>query len=183
MAVSCLQTFSLGSINSQVLPLVTRGLLPHVLKSIKKICLHDTQLYEVLKNSKGRGWDYSNFTKGETSLISLKLSAIWSNLALHHSCLPLLKNTFFLQFGQVENIRGHLFEKNLFGFFSPLSPHSPLSPQAEYKEDDEHFANRFQMYVSRTFTKARKSVIWEEHPYYELKIPFIQIEKIFVSIY
>ena len=177
MAVSCLQTFSLGSINSQVLPLVKRGLLPHALKSINKICLHDTQLYEVLKNSKGRGWDYSNFTKGETSLISLKLSAIWSNLALHHSCLPLLKNTFFLQFGQVENIRGHLFEKNLSGFLSPLSP------QAEYKEDDGHFANRFQIYVSSTFTKARKSVIWEEHPYYELKIPFIQIEKIFVSIY
>ena len=46
---------SLGRHNSQVLPLVTRGPLPHVLKSIHKICLHSTQLYGVLKNNKGRG--------------------------------------------------------------------------------------------------------------------------------
>ena len=32
---------------------------------------------------------------------------------------------------------------------------SPLSPQAEEKEDDEHFANHLQMYVSKTFTKAK----------------------------
>ena len=46
---------SLERHNSQVLPLVTRGPLPHVLKSIHKICLHSTQLYGVLKNSKGGG--------------------------------------------------------------------------------------------------------------------------------
>ena len=150
-------TFFLRSHNSQVLPMVTRRLLPHVLKSIHKICLHSTQLYGVLKTTK-EGWDYSNFTKGETFLVSQKQSAIWGNLTLHHSCLPLPKNTSFLQFGQVENIRGHLFDKIFLVCFSPLSP------QAEQKEDDEHFANHLQMYVSRTFTKAKKSVICAEYP-------------------
>ena len=37
-----LYTLSLGSYNYQVLPLVTRGLLPHVLKSIHKIDLRST---------------------------------------------------------------------------------------------------------------------------------------------
>ena len=41
---------------------------------------------------------------------------------------------------------------------------SPLSPQAEWKEDDEHFANHLQMYVIRTFTKAKKSGICAEYP-------------------
>ena len=105
-----------------------------------------------------RGWDYSNFTEGETLLVSLKLSAIWGNLTLHRSCLLLPKKTSFLQFGQVENMHGHLFEKIFLVCFSPLSP------QAEQKEDDEHFANHLQMYVSRTFTKAKKSVICAEYP-------------------
>ena len=105
------------------------------------------------KKSRRKGWDYSNFTKGETFLVSLKQSAICSSLTLHYSCL-----TSFLQFGQVENIRGHLFEKICLVCFSPLSP------QAEQKEDDEHFANHLQMYVSRTFTKAKKSVICSEYP-------------------
>ena len=91
-------------------------------------------------------------------LVSWKLSAIWGNLTLHHSCLPLPKKTSFLQFGQVENILGHLFDKIFLVCFSPLSP------QAEYKEDDEHFANHLQMYLSRTFTKAKKSVICSEYP-------------------
>ena len=43
------------------------------------------------KKQQSRGWDYSNFTKEEHFLVSLKLSALWSNLTLHHSCLPLLK--------------------------------------------------------------------------------------------
>ena len=92
--------------------------------------------------------------------LSLKkiLSAIWSNLTLHHSCLPLPKKTCFLQFGQVKNIHGHLFEKIFLVCFSFLSP------QAEQKEDDEHFANHLLMYVSRTFTKARKSVLCAEYP-------------------
>ena len=64
----------------------------------------------------------------------------------------------FLQFGQVENIHGHLFEKIVLICFSPLSP------QAEQKEDDEYFTNHLQMYVSRTFTKAKKSVICAEYP-------------------
>ena len=110
MAASCPHTFSLGSHNSQVLPLVTRGILPHVLKSIHKICLHSTSLYGVLKNR-----------KGETFLVSIKLSAICGNLSLHYSCLPLLKNTSFLQFGQVENIHRYLFDKIFLVCFSPLS--------------------------------------------------------------
>ena len=113
------------------------------------------------KNQQRRGeWrgDYSNFTKVETFLVSLKLKAIWGNLALNHSSLPLPLNTSFVQFGQVENIRGHLFEKIFLVCFSPLSP------QAEKKEDYEHFVNHFQMYVSRTFIKAKKSVIWVEYP-------------------
>ena len=87
------------------------------------------------------------------NLVSLKLSAIWGNLSLRHSCLPLPKKTSFLQFGQVESMHGYLFEKIF------LVCISPLSPQAEYKKDDEHFANHLQMYLSRTFTKAKKSVI------------------------
>ena len=55
MAVLCPHTFSLVSHNYQVLPLVTRGLLPHVLKFIHKIYLHRAQLCGVLKNSEGGG--------------------------------------------------------------------------------------------------------------------------------
>ena len=148
MEASCPHTFFLGSHNSQVLLLVTRGLLPHILKSILKICLHSTQLYGVLKNRKRRIF-----------LVSLKLSAIWGNLTLHHSCLPLPKKTSFLQLGQVENIHEHLFEKIFLICFIPLSP------QAEQKEDDEHFASHLQIYLSRTFTKTKKFLKTEEVEY------------------
>ena len=110
------------------------------------------------KKQQRSGWDYSNFTKGGTFLVSLKLSAIWGNLTLHHSCLPLTKKTSFLQFAQVENLSGHLFAKIFPVCFRPLSP------QAEQKEDDEHFANHLQMYVSRTLTKAKQFVIYAEYP-------------------
>ena len=103
------------------------------------------------KKQQRRGWVYSNFTKEETFLVSLQLSAIWGNFTLNHFCLPLPKNSSisFLQFGQIENIRGHLLEKIFLVCFSLLSP------QAEWKEDDEHFANYLQMYVSRNFTDAK----------------------------
>ena len=54
---------------------------------------------------------------------------------------------------------GHLFEKMFLLCFSPLSL------QAEQKENDEHFANanHLQMYVSGTFTKTKKSVICSEY--------------------
>ena len=65
----------------------------------------------------------------------------------------------FLQFGQVENIHGHLFEKIFLICFSPLSP------QAEQKEDYEHFASHLQIYLSRTFTKAKKFLKIEEVEY------------------
>ena len=128
-------TFSLGSHNFQVLPLVTRGLLPYVLKSIHKIYLHSTQLYGVLKNSKGRGGIIQISRKEKIFQSHKKLSAIWINLTLHHPSLPLPKKTSFLQFGQVENIHGHSFEKIFLICFSPLSP------EAEQKENDEHFFN------------------------------------------
>ena len=155
MAVSCRHTISLGSHKFYVLPLVTGGVFPNLLKSIHKICLHRNQLHGVLTVKEGVG--LFKFHK-RRNLVSLKLSAIWSNLSLHHSCLLLPKKTFCIQFDQVENIHGHLFEKIFLVCFSPLSP------QAEQKEDDEHFANHLQMYVSRTFTKAKKSVICAEYP-------------------
>ena len=40
----------------------------------------------------------------------------------------------------------------------------PLSPQAEQKEDDEHFANHLQIYVSKTFTKTKKICIMRRIP-------------------
>ena len=148
MAVSCPHTFYLGSHNCQILSLVTIGLLPHVLKYIHKIHLHSTQLYGVLKNSKGGG-EIIQISQKE----KLFQSHIWGNLILHHPSLPLLKKTSFLQFVQLENVHGHLFEKTLLICFSPLSP------QAEQKGNDEHFADHLQMYVTRAFTKAKKSVI------------------------
>ena len=65
-------TFSLGSHNYQVFSLVTRGLLPHVLESIHKIYVLSTQhlIVRGSKKQQRRGWDYSNFTKRETFLVS-----------------------------------------------------------------------------------------------------------------
>ena len=110
------------------------------------------------------------------NLVSLKLSTTWGSLTLHHSCLLLPKKTFFLQFGQVENIHGHLFGKIFLVCFSPLSS------QAEYKEYDERFANHLQIYVGRTFTKAKKICNMLRIPN-ELKILFIQMENISFSIH
>ena len=152
-------TFSLGSHNFQVLPLVTRGLLPYVLKSIHKIYLHSTQLYGVLKNNKGGSGIIQLSQKQKHFQSHKRLCTIWTNLTLHHPSLPLPKRpSSFLQFGQVENIYEHLFEKIFLICFRPLSP------QAGLKEDDEHFANHLQMYRNRTFTKAQKSVICAEYP-------------------
>ena len=69
---------------------------------------------------------------------------------MHHPSQPLPKKTFL--FPSVWLGREFTWAFVLFCF-------SPLSPQAEYKKDDEHFANHLQMYLSRTFTKAKKSVI------------------------
>ena len=148
MAVSCPHTFYIGIHNCQILSLVTSGLLPHVLKYIHKIHLHSTQLYGVLKNSEG-GSEIIQISQKE----KLFQSHIWGNLTLHHPSLTLLKKASFLQFVQLENVHGHLFEKTLLTCFSPLSP------QAEQKENDEHYADHLQMYVTRIFTKAKKSAI------------------------
>ena len=77
---------------------------------------------------------------------------------MHHPSLLRPKKTSLFQFVQVENIHGHLFEKIFLICFCPLSP------QTEQKEDDENFANHLQIYVSRTFTKAKKSTICAEYP-------------------
>ena len=151
------RTFSLENHNSQVLPLVKRGLLSRVLKYICKICLHSNYLYGVLKNSKGGGGIIQISQKEELSLIKTKCYLGSSHLAPFLPA-PSKKDLSFLRFGLVENMHGHLFEKIFLVCFSPLSP------QAEQKEDDEHFANHLQMYVSRTFTKAKKSVICSEYP-------------------
>ena len=39
------------------------------------------------------------------------------------------------------------------------------------------------MYASKTFIKAKKSVLCAEYPSNKLKIPFIQMENIFFRIY
>ena len=125
MAASCPHTVFLGSHigshNSWVLRLVTRGLLPNVLTSIHKICLHRTQLFGLLKTAK-EGGDYSIFIKGETFLVSLKLSAIRGNITLHHSCLPLPKNTSFLQFPKQRIYVGTYLKKSFWFVLVPY-PH------------------------------------------------------------
>ena len=139
MAVSCPHTFSLGSHDCQVLPLVTRGLLPNALKSIHKIYLHSTQLYGFLKI--GKRWDGTIQILQKEKFVQShkKLSVTWGNLILYHPFLSLPNQISFFQIVQVGNIRGHLFEKRF------LISFSPLSPQVEQKEDDEHFSNHLQM--------------------------------------
>ena len=139
MAVSCPHTFSLGCHNCLVLPLVTRGLLPNALKSLDKIDLHSTQWYGFLKIGKRWGGTIQILQREKLVQSHKKLSVILGNLILHHPFLSLPKKTSFFQIVQVENIRGHLFEKRF------LISFSPLSPQVEQKEDDEHFFNHLQM--------------------------------------
>ena len=159
MAVAYPHTFSLGSHNCQVLPSMTRGLLPHVLKSIHKINLHSTQLHWVAKNSKG-GVGLFKFHKRRNFFSLIKNYVLFGVISpsITLPCPFQKRPSSFLHFGQVENIHGTYLKKNFLICFSPLSP------QAEQKEDDEHFANHLQMYVSRTFTKAKKSVICAEYP-------------------
>ena len=115
MAVSCPHTFSLRSHNSKVLPLVTRGLLPHVLKSIHRICLHSMQLYGVLKNSKGGGGIIQISQKEKLFQSHKKLRAIWGNLTLYHPSLPLSKKTFlFPSSWPSREYTWHLIEKKSF---------------------------------------------------------------------
>ena len=109
----------------QNIPLVTRGLLPHVLKYIHKT--------------------YHRF-----GVISPCTTL---------PC-PLHKNTFVFP----------SFEPNREYKWTPIRKEnfliccSPLSSQAEQKEDDEPFANPLQIYVSRIFPKAKKSALCTEYP-------------------
>ena len=60
--------------------------------------------------------------------------------------------------GQEENIRGHSFERK--GFLICVGR---LSPQAEKKQDDEHFAHYLHMYASGTFPTVRNSAVCTEY--------------------
>ena len=122
MAVLCPHTFSLVSHNYQVLPLVTRGLLPHVLKFIHKIYLHRAQLCGVLKNSEGGGGIIQISQKEKLFQSHKKLRAIWGNLTLYHPSLPLSKNTLlFPSFWSSGEYTWHLLGKNLSDLFqSPI---------------------------------------------------------------
>ena len=96
-----------------------------------------------------------------------KLSAIWGILALHYPSRSFRKRpSSFVQFDQVENIHGPLFQNIFLIYFSPLSP------QAEQKDNDEQFANHLQIYLSRTFTKAKKFLKIEEVEYLIYYIKF-----------
>ena len=160
---------------------MTRGLLSDVLGSIHKIYLLSAQhliLIGSKKQQKGGGEIIQISQKKKLFQSHKKLRVIWGNLTLYDPFLPLSKKTFlFPSFWPSRECTWHLFEKNFHICFSPLSP------QAEQKEDDENFPNHVQMYVSKTFTKAKKSVLCAEYPCNELKIPFIQMENIFFTIY
>ena len=169
MAVSCPYTFSVGSHNYQVFPLVTIGLLPQVLESIHKIYVLSTQhlIVRGSKNSKGGSGIIEISQKEKLFKFHKKLSAIWGNLTLYHPSMPLSKKNFL--FPSVWPSREYIWHLG-----------SPLSPQEEQKKDDEPFANHLQMYVSKTSTKAKKPALGSEHPSNELKIIlFIQMENIF----
>ena len=125
MAVSCLHTFFLRSHNCQVLPLVTRGLLPHVLKCINKMYLHSTQWDGVLKQSRGGDGIIQISQKEKLFQSHKKLSASWDNLTIL-PCIILLclfqKKTFL--FPSVWSSRDYtwaLIWKNLSDLFqSPI---------------------------------------------------------------
>ena len=130
--------------------------------------------YLVVRGSKKqqkRGWDYSNFTNGETFLALFGVILPCTSLACPFQKWPYS----FLQFGQVETIHGQLHEKKLPDLFYPLFL------QAEQKEDDEHFANHLQMYVRRT--KAKKSLLCAEYPSKSSKFHLSKLENIFFTIY
>ena len=136
--------FPLEAIIVRSLPLVTRGLLHHVLKSIQKNYVQSTQLHGILNKQQvgegevgGRGITETskkdNFFQSHQNLSAIQVISLCTILPC-----PFQRRLFsFLQFGRAKN------------FFSSLSP------QAEEKEDGEHFANHLQMYVGRTFTKAK----------------------------
>ena len=100
MAVSCPYTFSVGSHNYQVFPLVTIGLLPQVLESIHKIYVLSTQhlIVRGSKNSKGGGGIIEISQKEKLFKFHKKLSAIWGNLTLYHSFHAPFKKEFPLSF-------------------------------------------------------------------------------------
>ena len=73
-------------------------------------------------------------------------------------CLFQKRPSSFLHFGQLVNIHGHLFEKKTSWFV--LAPYA----HRQSRKDDEHFANHPQIYVSKTFTKTKISVLCAEYP-------------------
>ena len=127
-------TFSLRSHNCQHFsPLVTKGVTTPPRPEIYPKSLSTCYLaLWVSKKQQRSGWDYSSFTKGKTFLVSQKANCYLGNFTFYHPSLPLPKKTSSFHFGHPENIHGQLFEKIFLICFSPLSQ------QAEQKEDDEH---------------------------------------------
>ena len=89
------------------------------------------------------------------------MSAVWLNLTLHHRSLPSPKNTFVFHsvWASCQYPRALIWRKKNFLIWFSL-----LFPQEEWKEDDEHFANHVQIYVSRTSPKAKISALCAEYP-------------------
>ena len=135
---------------------MTRGLFPHVLESIHKTYLLFTQhlITRGSEKQQRRGWDYSK--QKEKLFQSHKNYVLFGVISpcITLPCLFQKRPSSFLHFGQVKNIHGTYLKKNFLICFSLLSP------QAEQKEDDEHFANHLQIHVSRTFTIRPKNLYY-----------------------
>ena len=76
------------------------------------------------KNQQRRGWDYSNFTKGENLLVFQKDQVQFGVISpcTNLPCPFEKRPSSFLQFDQAENIHGQLFEKIFLICFRPLIP-------------------------------------------------------------
>ena len=118
-------TFSLGSHNYQVLLLVTRGLLPHVLESIHKIYLLFTHhlIVRGSKKQQRRGVGLFKFHKRRNFFSLLKTTGYISP-CITLPCPVQKRPSSFLHFGQLENIHGTYLNKNFLICFSSLSPQS-----------------------------------------------------------
>ena len=130
---------------------MTKGLLPHVLEYIHKIYLLSTQhlIVRGSQNSKGGGGIIQISQKEKLFFSPIKNYALFGVIS---PCITLpcpfqKRPSSFLHFGKVENIHD-AYLKKIFDFLrQTLICFRPLSPQAEYKEDDEHFAKHLQIYV------------------------------------
>ena len=93
------------------------------------------------------------------------MSAIWLNLTLHHRSLPSPKNSFIFPsvWASSQYPWSLIWRKKNFLIWGRVE-NGWWGRQEEWKEDDEHFANHVQIYVSRTSPKAKISVLCAEYP-------------------